>query len=99
MRKRVCGINPCQLNLISYCSLFCIEHLEWMAYFSSIAVLFHFFPKTVTLSHVLCGSTLLSICSHSNDSGGVSQEECLNLWEMGEQICLTTPLIKQQMAV
>lgn len=29
MRKRVCGINPCQLDLISYCSLFCIEHL-WM---------------------------------------------------------------------
>lgn len=26
---RVCGINPCQLDLISYCSLFCIEHL-WM---------------------------------------------------------------------
>lgn len=93
-RKRVCGINPCQLDLISYCSLFCIGRpFKWRVYFSSIAALFHsplfhFFPRTVSHSHLLCGITPLSLCGHANDTGGISQEECLNSGKMREQICL-----------
>lgn len=58
-----------------------LNAFEWMVYFSSIAALFHFFPMTVAVSHLLCGSTPLSICSHANDTGGISQEG-MNFWEM-----------------
>lgn len=58
-----------------------LNAFEWMVYFSSIAALFHFFPRTVAVSHLLCGSTPLSICSHANDTGGISQEG-MNSWEM-----------------
>lgn len=81
MKKRICGINPCELISSLIVVYSALNTFQWMVYFSTIAALLYFLPKTAPLCISSVEASPLSICSHANATGGISQEECLNWWE------------------
>lgn len=99
MKKRMCGINPCQLNLISYCSLFCLEHLSMDVLFLQHSCTRPFPPQGCCSLPSPLWKHPPFYRSHANDTGGTKSGGMPEFMGDGRTNLLTTPLIKQQLVV